>query len=212
MSFTIVAALIVFLVFIYVDARRRTAQHLQCIAEEKSSVASASGMTASVGVFYPDVRTAVVMGASEDTGACYYRVLREGKVINRSKINLANIVRVDLLLNGSPRDLPLESQQATSFLKATEIAGKGISTFSTAELRALQKAALRLVFVDGNGAEKMLEITVLRMGDERHRFKRLELLKDGIWWYAFLNSAARNARLWHDEHELAEHDGNIGQE
>ncbi len=212
MNFTIVAALIVFLVFIYVDARRRTAQHLQCIAEEKSSVATASGMTASVGVFYPDVRTAVVMGASEDTGACYYRVLREGKVINRSKISLANIVRVDLLLNSSPRDLPLESQQATSFLKATEVASKGISTFSPAELQALQKAALRLVFMDGNGVEKLLEITVLRMGDERHRFKRLELLKDAIWWYAFLNSAAHNARRWHEEHQLAEYGDNSGQE
>lgn len=101
MDATIIAALVLFLAFIIFDARRRTAQQLRLIAEEKSGIAVASGMTASIGVFYPDVRTTVVMGASEDTGICYYRVLRDGKVINRSKISLGNIDRVDLLVNGT---------------------------------------------------------------------------------------------------------------
>ncbi|MFC4678328.1 thioredoxin [Desulfovibrio legallii] len=194
MDATIIAALVLFLAFIIFDARRRTAQQLRLIAEEKSGIAVASGMTASIGVFYPDVRTTVVMGASEDTGICYYRVLRDGKVINRSKISLGNIDRVDLLVNGTAYRLQVDSCQATSFLKATDVAGRCMSLFSPAQLQAVQRAGLRLVFRDEGGAQKALDITVLRMGDERHRFKRMELFKDAVWWRTFLESAGAQAR------------------
>ena len=157
MDATIIAALVLFLAFIIFDARRRTAQQLRLIAEEKSGIAVASGMTASIGVFYPDVRTTVVMGASEDTGICYYRVLRDGKVINRSKISLGNIDRVDLLVNGTAYRLQVDSCQATSFLKATDVAGRCMSLFSPAQLQAVQRAGLRLVFRDEGGAQKALE-------------------------------------------------------
>ena len=185
MDATIIAALVLFLAFIIFDARRRTAQQLRLIAEEKSGIAVASGMTASIGVFYPDVRTTVVMGASEDTGICYYRVLRDGKVINRSKISLGNIDRVDLLVNGTAYRLQVDSCQATSFLKATDVAGRCMSLFSPAQLQAVQRAGLRLVFRDEGGAQK---------GDERHRFKRMELFKDAVWWRTFLESAGAQAR------------------
>ena len=79
MTLTIVALLFLLLVGIYINARMRTARHLRCIAEEKGDIARASGMTASIGVFYPDVSATVVMGVSEEIGACYYRVLRDGK-------------------------------------------------------------------------------------------------------------------------------------
>ena len=142
MDATIIAALVLFLAFIIFDARRRTAQQLRLIAEEKSGIAVASGMTASIGVFYPDVRTTVVMGASEDTGICYYRVLRDGKVINRSKISLGNIDRVDLLVNGTAYRLQVDSCQATSFLKATDVAGRCEPVFASPVAgRATRRAA-----------------------------------------------------------------------
>ncbi|SDF15791.1 hypothetical protein SAMN05192586_10260 [Desulfovibrio legallii] len=194
MDATIIAALVLFLAFIVLDARRRTAQQIRLIAEEKRDIAAASDMTASIGVFYPDVRTTVVMGASEDTGTCYYRVLRDGKVLNRSKISLANIARVELLVNGAPLTLEAESRQATSFLRATDVAGRCMSQFSPAQLQAVQRAGLRLVFLDEAGAQKALDITVLRMNDERHRFKRMELFRDAVWWRTFLDSAGANAR------------------
>lgn len=194
MTVTIVAVLFFLLVGIYANARMRVARHLRCISEEKGDIARVSGMTASIGVFYPDVATTVVMGVSEEIGACYYRVLRNGKVINRSRINLANINRVELLINGDVRDVGIVSGQATSFLKATDVAGRILTRYSTADLRVMQRAGLRIVFVSEGGAEKQLEITVLRMSDERHKFKRMELFKDTVWWVVFLDSASANAR------------------
>ena len=181
MTLTIVALLFLLLVGISINARMRTARHLRCIAEEKGDIARASGMTASIGVFYPDVSATVVMGVSEEIGACYYRVLRDGKVINRSRINLANINRVELLINGEVRDVGIVSGQATSFLKATDVAGRILTRYSSADLRVMQRAGLRIIFVSEGGVEKQLEITVLRMSDERHKFKRMELFKDTVW-------------------------------
>lgn len=195
MTLTIVAALFLLIVGIYANARMRVARHLRCISEEKGDIARVSGMTASIGVFYPDVNTTVVMGVSEEIGACYYRVLRDGKVINRSRINLANINRVELLINGEVRDVGIVSGQATSFLKATDVAGRILTRYSSADLRVMQRAGLRIIFVSEGGVEKQLEITVLRMSDERHKFKRMELFKDTVWWAVFLDSASANARF-----------------
>jgi len=154
MILTIVALLFLLLVGIYLNVRMRAARHLRAIAEEKGDIAKASGMTASIGVFYPDVGTTVIVGVSEEIGACYYRVLRNGKVINRSRINLANIRRVDLLVNGEPRDVGVASTQATSFLKATDVAGRILASYSSADLRLMQRAGLRLTFAGDDGAEK----------------------------------------------------------
>ncbi|WP_022657621.1 hypothetical protein [Desulfovibrio desulfuricans] len=204
MTLTIVALLFLLLVGIYINARMRTARHLRCIAEEKGDIARASGMTASIGVFYPDVSATVVMGVSEEIGACYYRVLRDGKVINRSRINLANIKRVELLINGDVRNVGIPSTQATSFLKATDVAGRILSQYSPTDLRVMLRVGLRIVFAGESGAEKQLEITVLRMTDERHKFKRMELLKDTVWWVVFLDSASANARHIREYFEKSE--------
>ena len=147
MTLTIVALLFLVLVGIYLNARMRAARHLRIIAEEKGDIAKSSGMTASIGVFYPDVNVTVVVGVSEEIGACYYRVLRDGKVINRSRINLANIRRVELLVNGDPREVGVSSAQATSFLKATDVAGRILSRYSPADLRVMQRAGLRITFM-----------------------------------------------------------------
>lgn len=194
MTFTAVGLLFLLLVGVYLNARMRAARHLRIIAEEKGDIAKISGMTASIGVFYPDVSTTVIVGVSEEIGACYYRVLRSGKVINRSRINLANIRRVDLLVNGEPRDVGVSSTQATSFLKASDAAGRILTRYSSADLRLMQRAGMRITFAGDSGQEKQLEITVLRMNDERHKFKRMELFKDAVWWAVFLDSASANAR------------------
>lgn len=150
-------------------------------------------MTASIGVFYPDVSTTVIVGVSEEIGACY-RVLRDGKVINRSPIeNITNIRRVDLLVNGDPRDVGVSSAQATSFLRATDVASRILSRYSPADLRAMQRAGLRITFLVMAWQKKQLEITVL-LNDERHKFKHMELFKDAVWWTVFLGSASDNAR------------------
>ena len=194
MTLSIVALLFLVLVGIYLNARMRVARHLRIIAEEKGDIAKSSGVTASIGVFHPDVNVTVIMGVSEEIGACYYRVLRDGKIINRSRINLANIRRVDLLVNSEPRDIGLSSVQATSFLKATDVAGRILSRYSPADLRVMQRAGLRITFTSDSGDDRQLEITVLRMNDERHKFKRMELFKDAVWWTVFLGSARDNAR------------------
>ena len=71
-------------------------------------------------------------------------------------------------------------------------------------LNATLRAGLRIVFMGESGAEKQLEITVLRMTDERHKFKRMELFKDTVWWVVFLDSASANARHIREYFEKSE--------
>ena len=211
MTLTIVALLFLVLVGIYLNARMRAARHLRIIAEEKGDIAKSSGMTASIGVFYPDVNATVILGVSEEIGACYYRVLRDGKVINRSRINLANIRRADLLVNGEVREVGISSAQATSFLKATDVAGRILTRYSPADLRVMQRAGVRITFASEARDEKQLEITVLRMNDERHKFKRMELFKDAVWWTVFLDNASHNARRIKEYFEGSETPGTDGE-
>lgn len=194
MEFILVALLIAFLLFLYLETQRRAARQQNLIAAEKAGIADASRMTASIGVFTPDVQTTVIIGASEEDGAFYYRMLRQSKLINRSKINLANIVRVDLLINERPYAFDCESTQPTTSLRATELCSRVLSLFSSEELKTIQRAAIRIVFFSDSGSEKSLEITSLRSSDERHRFQRVQLLKNSIWWVAFLNMSSRQAR------------------
>ena len=151
-------------------------------------------MTASLGVFTPDTQTTVIIGASEELGVFYYRMLRQSKVIIRSRINLANLARVELLVNSQPVAIATGSEQPTTSLRATEIADRTISLFSTDAIRNMQRAGLRVVFFDESGTEKSLEITSLRAEDERHKFERVQLLKTTVWWVAFLQMASRQAR------------------
>ena len=102
MSFTIVAALIAFLLFSYVDARRRTAQHLQYIAE-KNSIATASAMTASVESCIQMCQQRCLWGSGT-----YRSLLWQGvaprKSINRSRISLASTARLDLCSRVPPSE------------------------------------------------------------------------------------------------------------
>lgn len=194
MEYALGAVCVIFLIFLLMESRRKAARIVQAVAEEKSKIADDSGMTASLGVFTPDTQTTVVIGASEELGVFYYRMLRQSKVIIRSRINLANLARVELLINGQPVGIASGSEQLTTSLRATEIADRTISLFSTDAIRNMQRAGMRVVFFDENGVEKSLEITSLRSEDERHRFERVQLLKTTIWWVAFLQMASRQAR------------------
>lgn len=194
MEYALGGLLVIFLIYLFVETRRKSQRVNLAVLEEKRSIAEDSGMTASLGVFSPDIQTTVVIGASEELGIFYYRMLRQAKVIVRSRINLANLARVEFLLDGKPYPVSLESEQPTTSLRATDIAERTISGFSTDSLRQIARAALRVVFYDEIGNEKTLEITTLRSGDERQRFERMQLLKTTIWWTAFLQIASRQAR------------------
>ena len=194
MEYILVALLIGFLLFFLLEAKQKAAKLQVVIDEEKSDIATESGMTASIGVFYPDSQTTVIIGASEELGAFYYRMLRQGKLNNRSKINIANLVKIELLLNGHPYDFAIESDEATTSLKSSDIANKVVNNMSSEGLNAIQRAALRINFVSEGGSEKTLDITSLRTGDERYRFQRVQMLKNSIWWVSFLNLSSRNAR------------------
>ncbi len=200
MEYIFVGLLLAFLLFLFLDAKRRAANLQRHINEERKAIAEASNMTASIGVFYPDGQSTVIMGASEEMGALYYRMLRGDRLINRTKINLANIIRVELLLNSMPHPFESESSQPTSTLKSTDIANQVLASISQEALQGIQKAALRILFFSETGTEKSLEITSFRVGDERYRFKRTQMIKNSIWWVAFLNLASRHVR--HASHHL----------
>lgn len=190
----LVGALIVFLVGLFVETRRKAERIRSAIAAEKSKIADDSGMTALLAVFTPDTQTAVVIGASEELGAFYYRMLRQARVIIRSRMSLASLDRIELLVNGEPRQVTGTSEQLTTSLRATDIADRMIGAMSNEEIKNIRKAAMRVNFHDESGAIKTLDITTMRVDDERHRFERVQLLKTTIWWVCFLQMASRNAR------------------
>lgn len=186
--------LVVFLIGLYVETRRKADRTRGVIASEKERIADDSGMTATLGVFTPDTQTTVIIGASEELGVFYYRMLRQHRVINRSRINLANLARVEFLVNGNPSPVETGNEQLTTSLRATDAADRLIGAMSNEEIKAIRRAGLRVDFYDEAGNVKTLEITTLRADDERHRFERVQLLKTTIWWTAYLQVASRNAR------------------
>lgn len=194
MEYALGALLVIFLIFLFVEGKRKKERVQAAIQNEKRSIAEDSGMTASIGVFTPDIQTTVVIGTSEELGIFYYRMLRQAKVIIRSRINLANLSKIEFLVNGNSEQVNVTSDQPTTSLRATEIADAVISRFSPDSIRQISRAALRVIFYDETGLEKTLEITTLRSGDERQRFERVQLLKNTVWWVAFLQLASRQAR------------------
>lgn len=194
MEYALVGILIIFLVFLFVETRHKSQRIQRVVNEEKRAIAIDSGMTASLGVFAPDTQTTVIIGASEQMGTFYYRMLRQTRVIIRSRLNLANLARIELLINGKPYAVDLRSEQLSTTLCATDVADSLISEFSADFIRKIERAAIRIIFYDENGAEKTLEITSFRASDERQRFERVQILKNTIWWVAFLQFASKQSR------------------
>lgn len=194
MEYALVGILIVFLIFLYFETKRKSQRITQVVQTEKRRIAEDSGMTASMGVFTPDSQTTVIIGASVELGIFYYRMIKQAKVSVKSRINLANLARVECLLNNKEIPVSAESDLATSTLKATEAADQIISQFSQDSIRQIEKAALRIIFYDETGLEKNLEITTFRANDERHKFERVQLIKNTIWWTAYLQIGSRLAR------------------
>lgn len=194
MEYALVGLLLLFLVFLFFETKRKAQRVQQAIIEEKRTIAEDSGMTASIGVFSPDTQTTVVIGASEQLGVFYYRMLRQNKVIIKSKINLANLSRIEFLLNGKLTPVAPESEQLTVSMQATEIADRTLNGMSPDSIRQITRAAMRVNFYDEAGTEKNLEITTFRSSDERQRFERVPLLKNTVWWVAYLQLASRLCR------------------
>lgn len=194
MEYALAGILIAFLVFLFIETKRKSQRVARAVTEEKRAIAEDSGMTANIGVFTPDVQTTVIIGASEELGIFYYRMLKQAKLINRSRINLANLARIEFLINGAAQSINIDCELPTTSLCASDIADRTISQFAPDSIRQVQKAAMRVIFYDETGIEKTLEITTLRSGDERHRFERVQLLKNTVWWTAFLQLASRQAR------------------
>lgn len=194
MVYALSAILVIFLIFLFFETKRKSERIHQAVQAEKRQIAEDSGMTASIGVFSPDVQTTVIIGASDELGVFYYRMLKQVKVSVKSRINLANLARIECLLNGNPQAISVDSELATSTLKATEAADQVLSQFSQDSIRQIQKAAIRIIFYDETGLEKNLEITTFRSNDERQKFERVQLLKNTIWWVAFLQIGSKQAR------------------
>ena len=203
MEYGLVGLLIIFLVYLYFQTKKKAEKITRAVMNEKRAIADESGMTASIGVFTPDLQTTVVIGASEELGYFYYRMLKQAKLINKSRISLANLSRIEFLLNGNPQQLDTDCELPTTTLCAADIADRTLSQYTNDSIRQVQRAALRVVFYDESGLEKTLEITTFRQGDERHKLDRVPLLKNTIWWAAFLQIASRKARRVRAQEEQA---------
>lgn len=185
---------IVFIVIMFLSARNKLKKIREAVAQAQTEISQESEMTASVGLFHPDATSTVVIGASEEKGIFYYRLLQSGKTVVATKMNLANLSRVELIVDHGVKDFDcFTSDQPTTSLKAKEVCGNVLSHYAPTAIKALRRAALRISFVSESGEVKTLEITSLREtnneGDEG-----IQAFRNAIWWVAFLNIASRNSR------------------
>ena len=188
---------VAFIAYMVYSAKQKLKNIRQAVAQAKAEVVQESDMTASVGLFFPDATSTVVVGASEEKATFYYRLLQNGKTIVSTKMNLANLSRVELIIDHGVKDFDcFISGQPTTPLKATEVVNSLLGQYPPTAIAALRRAALRISFVSEAGDVKTLEITALRESNNEGD-TGIQAFKNAIWWVAFLNIASRNCRHGH---------------
>lgn len=197
MEIIIILMGVVFVVVMVMSARKKLQKIREAVVQAQQEISQESDATASVGVFQPDAISTVVIGASEEKGALYYRLLKNGKTDRSTRVNLANISRADLIIDHGVKEFDcFSSSQPTTTLKAKEVTATMLSHFPPTAIKAMRRAAVRISFVSEAGDVKTLEITSLREtnneGDEG-----IQAFRNAIWWTAFLNIASRNCRHGH---------------
>ena len=194
MQFIVFGILLLTAFAIYFEARRRVAKHQQDIAEEKSEIAEETRMTAQMAVFGAPNYGTYVIAASEEMGAFYYRLLQRGKETVRVKLNLANVLNADLLINGTLQTVEAESAQSTLSNRASEVTALLLSYYPPEVVRGITTIGLRVTYNSESGEQRNLDMLVLDDKDQRHKNSRIQVLKNSIWWWQYLRMAARQAR------------------
>ena len=194
MQFIVFGTLLLTVFAIYFEARRRVAKHQQDIAEEKSEIAEETRMTAQMAVFSAPNDGTYVVAASEEMGAFYYRLLQRGKETVRVKLNLANILNADLLINGTIQTVEAESGQTSLSNRASEVTALLLSHYPPEIVRGITTIGLRVTYNSDSGEQRNLDMLVMDDKDQRHKNARIQVLKNTIWWWQYLRMAARQAR------------------
>lgn len=194
MQFIVFGVLLLTAFAIYFEARRRVAKHQQDIAEEKSEIAEETRMTEQMAVFGAPNDGTYVIAASEEMGAFYYRLLQRGKETVRVKLNLANVLNADLLINGTVQSVEAESSQTTLSNRASEVTALLLSHYPPEIVRSISTIGLRVTYYSESGEQRNLDMLVLDDKDQRHKNARVQILKNTIWWWQYLRMAALQAR------------------
>ena len=194
MQFIVFGILLLTVFAIYFEARRRVAKHQQDIAEEKSEIAEETRMTAQMAVFSAPNDGTYVVAASEEMGAFYYRLLQRGKETVRVKLNLANVLNADLLINGTIQTVDADSGQTSLSNRASEVTALLLSHYPPEIVRSITTIGLRVTYNSDSGEQRNLDMLVLDDKDQRHKNSRIQVLKNTIWWWQYLRMAARQAR------------------
>ncbi len=194
MQFIVFGILLLTVFAIYFEARRRVAKHQQDIAEEKSEIAEETRMTAQMAVFSAPNDGTYVVAASEEMGAFYYRLLQRGKETVRVKLNLANVLNADLLINGTIQNVEADSGQTSLSNRASEVTALLLSHYPPEIVRSITTIGLRVTYNSDSGEQRNLDMLVLDDKDQRHKNSRIQVLKNTIWWWQYLRMAARQAR------------------
>lgn len=194
MQFIVFGILLLTVFAIYFEARRRVAKHQQDIAEEKSEIAEETRMTAQMAVFSAPNDGTYIVAASEEMGAFYYRLLQRGKETVRVKLNLANVLNADLLINGTIQTVEADSGQTSLSNRASEVTALLLSHYPPEIVRSITTIGLRVIYNSDSGEQRNLDMLVLDDKDQRHKNSRIQVLKNTIWWWQYLRMAARQAR------------------
>ena len=194
MQFIVFGILLLTVFAIYFEARRRVAKHQQDMAEEKSEIAEETRMTAQMAVFSAPNDGTYVVAASEEMGAFYYRLLQRGKETVRVKLNLANVLNADLLINGTIQTVEADSGQTSLSNRASEVTALLLSHYPPEIVRSITTIGLRVTYNSDSGEQRNLDMLVLDDKDQRHKNSRIQVLKNTIWWWQYLRMAARQAR------------------
>ena len=165
MQFIVFGILLLTVFAIYFEARRRVAKHQQDIAEEKSEIAEETRMTAQMAVFSAPNDGTYVVAASEEMGAFYYRLLQRGKETVRVKLNLANVLNADLLINGTIQTVEAESGQTSLSNRASEVTALLLSHYPPEIVRGIADrwAQGRLLAVLEGGKGNYMAYCILRV-------------------------------------------------
>ena len=127
-------------------------------------------------------------------GNLVYEVEYAGKETVRVKLNLANVLNADLVINGTIQTVEADSGQTSLSNRASEVTALLLSHYPPEIVRSITTIGLRVIYNSDSGEQRNLDMLVLDDKDQRHKNSRIQVLKNTIWWWQYLRMAARQAR------------------
>ncbi|MDE7065916.1 MAG: hypothetical protein K2O70_10720, partial [Desulfovibrionaceae bacterium] len=152
----------------FLDIRRKSLRHQDCVSKEKSDIATLTRMTANMSTFSNGKKVTEILAASDELATFFYRKVLNCKLAARYALHLPNITAVRLLLNGKQFNT-----DATSWLKtppqcATDISAQAMREMDPALFQAMRSIVLEVEFMsetEQKNQKKTIPIPIFNAGN-----------------------------------------------